>query len=58
MQLKTYQQTTLEQLDRWIYALKEAKLTIEKAIKNILLFSLFILFFAHSIAEATLFFFS
>ena len=31
MQLKTYQQTALEQLDRWIDALKEARLNSEKA---------------------------
>ena len=33
MQLKTYQQTALEQLNRWIDALKEAKLTAEKTAK-------------------------
>ena len=32
MQLKTYQQTALDQLDRWIDALKEARLNSEKAI--------------------------
>ncbi len=31
MQLKTYQQTALDQLDRWIDALKEARLNSEKA---------------------------
>ena len=31
MQLKNYQQQTLEQLDRWLDALKEARLTGEKA---------------------------
>ena len=31
MQLKTYQQTALNQLDRWIDALKEARLNSEKA---------------------------
>ena len=33
MQLKNYQQQTLEQLDRWLDALKEARLEGEKAIK-------------------------
>ncbi len=33
MQLKTYQQNTLEQLDRWLEALKTAQLTCEKAAK-------------------------
>ena len=33
MQLKTYQQNALEQLDRWLEALKEARLTREKARK-------------------------
>ena len=33
MQLKTYQQTALEQLDRWLDALKEARLTTAKASK-------------------------
>lgn len=31
MQLKTYQQNALEQLDRWLEALKEARLKCEKA---------------------------
>ena len=31
MQLKTYQQTALDQLDRWLDALKEARLNSEKA---------------------------
>ena len=31
MQLKTYQQNALEQLDRWVGALKEARLKCEKA---------------------------
>ena len=30
MQLKTYQQNTLEQLDRWLDALKETRLKAEK----------------------------
>ena len=33
MQLKTYQQNALEQLDRWLGALKEARLKCEKASK-------------------------
>ena len=33
MQLKNYQQQTLEQLDRWLDALKEARLKSEKATK-------------------------
>ena len=33
MQLKTYQQNALEQLDRWLEALKEARLKGEKAAK-------------------------
>ena len=33
MQLKTYQQNTLDQLDRWLEALKEARLKCEKAAK-------------------------
>ena len=33
MQLKTYQQNALDQLDRWLEALKEARLKCEKATK-------------------------
>ena len=33
MQLKTYQDNALDQLDRWLEALKEARLTSEKAVK-------------------------
>ncbi len=33
MQLKIYQQTTLDQLDRWLDSLKDARLTREKATK-------------------------
>ena len=33
MQLKTYQQNALDQLDRWLDALKEARLKREKASK-------------------------
>ena len=35
MQLKTYQQTALDQLDRWIDVLKETRLNAEKALEAI-----------------------